>query len=111
MPSTIARVAFDHIYDATCSRPDFEHVGMLTSLRRRWSVQGHGGPPCLAHDLTWAEGLPLLVTGALAGLRLELGRGSLCVEGGEVSGREGVWTENRGEGHGGTVCGCTWESV
>ncbi|KKY15124.1 putative fad binding domain-containing protein [Diplodia seriata] len=67
----------DYIYFATGIQTDFATLPCLKSMNRDYPIHGHGGLPCLNEDLMWKDGVPLFVTGRLAGLRLGPAAGNL----------------------------------
>jgi hypothetical protein len=58
-------------------------------MREKYPIEYHAGLPALTEDLAWREGVPLFVTGKLAGLRLGPGAGNL--EGARVGAERVVW--------------------
>ena len=69
--------SIDYIYFATGIQTDFTALPFLKNMLTDFPIHGHGGLPCLNDDLMWKDGVPLFVTGRLAGLRLGPGGGNL----------------------------------
>ena len=67
----------DYIYFATGIQTDFTALPFLRNMLADFPIHGHGGLPCLNDDLMWKDGVPLYVTGRLAGLRLGPAGGNL----------------------------------
>lgn len=69
--------AVDYIVFATGIQSDIRTLPFLDTLRAHHPIDYVGGLPCLTDDLMWDEGVPLFVTGRLAGLRLGPGAPNL----------------------------------
>lgn len=69
--------AIDYIYFATGIQTNFTALPFLQRMLADFPIHGHGGLPCLNDDLMWKDGVPLFVTGRLAGLRLGPAGGNL----------------------------------
>lgn len=79
----------DYIFYATGARPDVEHIPFLSPLREKIPIKTIGGMPCLTDDLTWAQDVPLFVSGRLAGLRIGPDCGNL--EGARIGAERISW--------------------
>ncbi|KAH6638095.1 hypothetical protein C7974DRAFT_154155 [Boeremia exigua] len=69
--------ALDYIVFATGIQSDIRTIPFLDSLRVQHPITCVAGLPCLTDDLMWDTGVPLFVTGRLAGLRLGPGAPNL----------------------------------
>ncbi|KAJ4406686.1 hypothetical protein N0V91_004376 [Didymella pomorum] len=69
--------AVDYIAFATGIQSDITSIPFLDTLRLQHPIEYVAGLPCLTDDLMWASGVPLFVTGRLAGLRLGPGAPNL----------------------------------
>lgn len=67
----------DYIVFATGVQSDVTSIPFLNTLRQQCPIECVAGLPCLTDDLMWDEGVPLFVTGRLAGLRLGPGAPNL----------------------------------
>jgi hypothetical protein len=67
----------DYIVFATGIQSDIETIPYLHTIQRQHPIETIGGLPCLNDDLMWNDGVPLFVTGRLAGLRLGPGAPNL----------------------------------
>jgi lysine/ornithine N-monooxygenase len=67
----------DYIVFATGIQSDITSIPFLDTLRQQHPIEHVAGLPCLTDDLMWDDGVPLFVTGRLAGLRLGPGAPNL----------------------------------
>ena len=67
----------DFIYYATGMKADIADLPCARSMREEFPIPECAGLPCLTDDLKWREGVPMFVTGRLAGLRLGPASGNL----------------------------------
>jgi hypothetical protein len=67
----------NHIIFAIGVQSNIHTIPFLQSLQQQHPIETIGGLPCLNDDLMWDDGIPLFVTGRLAGLRLGPGAPNL----------------------------------
>ncbi|KAL3470852.1 hypothetical protein BJX99DRAFT_267205 [Aspergillus californicus] len=79
----------DYIYFATGMAMDVEELPLLQNMHRDYPIQTIQGLPCLTDDLMWKGGVPLFLTGRLAGLRL--GPGAANLEGARLGAERISW--------------------
>ncbi|KAL1603598.1 hypothetical protein SLS60_005186 [Paraconiothyrium brasiliense] len=85
----LALPPIDYIVFATGIQTDVEHLPLLKNIREAYQIEYVGGLPCLNDDLMWADGVPLFVTGRLAGLRI--GPGAPNLVGARVGAERIAW--------------------
>ncbi|PSN69626.1 FAD/NAD(P)-binding domain-containing protein [Corynespora cassiicola Philippines] len=79
----------DHLTFATGIQTNVQTLPFLQTLLSQHPIPSVGGLPCLNDDLMWSDGVPLFVTGRLAGLRL--GPGAPNLVGARVGAERLAW--------------------
>ncbi|TQS34117.1 hypothetical protein Golomagni_05513, partial [Golovinomyces magnicellulatus] len=70
-------IQLDHVIYATGTPVNISSLPIIQPLLTQYPISAVGGMPCLTDELMWQEGVPLFVTGKLAGLRLGPAAGNL----------------------------------
>ncbi|KAF1833025.1 FAD/NAD(P)-binding domain-containing protein [Decorospora gaudefroyi] len=87
--SIVALARMDYIVFATGVDSDIRTIPFMRAMQQQYPISYVGGLPCLNDDLMWKDGVPLFVTGRLAGLRL--GPGAPNLGGARVGAERIAW--------------------